>query len=274
MSQNQPPYGRFQGFQQPFETVSQSVGQGRTPSSYGPPAWGAPSMQSPVAQPINPVEQSGPMPTYQQPTQSQLAPQPVQSHPPGSFLTQAVTPMSTQLGPAGQATFQTPVGTAPAQSSGSSPVGSQLAAQPMAGAGQSQWSEWGPQLASSGPMQSGSELGAGPSQTQFGSAEIPLIDLYEETDEFIVLVNLPGFDSEEIKLEASNDSLRVVAQRDEDREDEAYPVQRERLNRAERLIQLPGPISIENADATCVDGVCRITLPKTDESQRHRIGVH
>lgn len=123
-------------------------------------------------------------------------------------------------------------------------------------------------------MKPGSELGAGPSQAQLGSAEIPHIDLFEESDEFIVLVNLPGYDADEIELEASNDSLRVVAQRDEDVEDEAYPLQRERLNRAERLIQLPGPVSIENADATCVDGVCRITLPKTDESQRHRIGVH
>lgn len=123
-------------------------------------------------------------------------------------------------------------------------------------------------------MQPGSELGTGPSKQQFGRPEIPLLDLFEEADEFIVLVDLPGFDADEIELEASNESLRIIAQRDEDIEEDAYPLQRERSNRAERLIQLPGQVSIENADATCVDGVCRITLPKAGESQRHRIGVH
>lgn len=146
-------------------------------------------MQSPVSQPINPDEQYVLTPPYRQPQFSQEF---IQSPPSETFQSQAVVPSSTQFGRTGRPTFRTPVSAAPSQPSGSSPVGPQLPGQPTAGFGQVQWSEWESQPASSGPTQPGSELGAGPSQAQFGSAEIPPVDLFEEADEFIVLVDLQG----------------------------------------------------------------------------------
>lgn len=109
--------------------------------------------------------------------------------------------------------------------------------------------------------------------SQLGSSEMPPVDMYEGEDEFVLLANLAGYDSDEIDLEASGETLRIVAARQEAADEDLRPVQRERLNRAERVIQLPSLVDIETAEATCENGVCRITLPKAKEGSNRRIGV-
>ena len=100
---------------------------------------------------------------------------------------------------------------------------------------------------------------------------IPLVDVLDSPESITVVVDLPGFDEESIQLQASGNSLHVSASRREEPSDEERPLQRERRGRIERTITLPSPINAEEAEASFEDGVCKIKLPKSEESQQKSI---
>ena len=105
-------------------------------------------------------------------------------------------------------------------------------------------------------------------------AEAPRIDLIETSDELLLIAELPGYDEDDILLEAIDQQIRIVAERDDDEVEDGYAHLRERLARVERTVPLPTPVDIEGADAAFEDGICRIEIPKIETSRAHRIGFH
>ena len=103
----------------------------------------------------------------------------------------------------------------------------------------------------------------------------PRLDLIETADELLLFAELPGYDEDDIVLEAIDQQIRIFAERDGDDDiEDGRAHLRERLARVERTVVLPTPVDIERADATFDDGVCRIEIPKIEESRAHRIGFH
>lgn len=120
----------------------------------------------------------------------------------------------------------------------------------------------------------GQEQGALPQQLAQGQEEppgTPLADVYDSPESITVFVDLPGFDQESIQLQASGNVLHVSATRPEQASEEDRPVQRERRGRVERTITLPTAVAVEEAEASFEDGVCKITLPKSEEDQQQSI---
>lgn len=101
----------------------------------------------------------------------------------------------------------------------------------------------------------------------------PLVDIMETPDEVVIIADVPGFEEEEITIQADESSLVLVAQRTDDATDEYRVVRSERPRRLERVVQLPPNGDIDGASATQENGVCTITIPK-DGTDRREIGFH
>lgn len=128
--------------------------------------------------------------------------------------------------------------------------------------------------------QSGQQVGAQGSmgqpmvQTTQPQAREPPVDVLETPEELIVLVDMAGFDEDDIQLDVDNDVLRIAASRTLEIDDDETLLAQERPARFERYLQLPVEADIEDAKAKHKDGVCRITLPKSEQARgnHHRIG--
>lgn len=100
-------------------------------------------------------------------------------------------------------------------------------------------------------------------------AASPPMDLVETPDEILVLVDTPGFETDDIQIQVDDRSLIVSAERGDDDEEQTV-LTRERPQRLYRVLTLPTQAVVEDAKASHENGVCRVTLPKS-ESQRRRV---
>lgn len=85
----------------------------------------------------------------------------------------------------------------------------------------------------------------------FGSSDD--VELYEEDEAFVLSIEMPGFDREEIDLTWDDGRLRVAAEH----VDEA----RDRKRTYHRTFRLPKRVDDEEIGATYRNGVLEVTLP-------------
>jgi HSP20 family protein len=92
-----------------------------------------------------------------------------------------------------------------------------------------------------------------------------------ETDEAIIVeVELPGVTCEEVRLEVEGDLLRMTGERRAvtAQQGRNYHYLEQHYGRFERQLRLPRHVDREVLHAECVNGILRITLPKTPEQSR------
>ncbi len=92
----------------------------------------------------------------------------------------------------------------------------------------------------------------------------PVVDLVDEGDHFLLVVELPGVNKEDVELYVNRDSVTIRAERKggiEKRGDRYYV--RERVYSSfYRTIPLPEPVIPEETRATFKNGVLEVTLKK------------
>jgi HSP20 family protein len=106
------------------------------------------------------------------------------------------------------------------------------------------------------------------------------VDVASYDDEFVVVVDLPGYETEDIDLTVDGDRLTIEAERESTsdfeggEEGDAF-LRRERSTRSvRRSIRIPEAVDEEGARASYTNGVLTVTLPKLspesdDEDDRH-----
>ena len=97
----------------------------------------------------------------------------------------------------------------------------------------------------------------------------PAVDLIENTDELWVFIDLPGFQPDEIQLQADAQTLRVSASRPSEIEEGRAVLVHERTTDVERTVRLPVAVDTDEIDVIYEHGVCKMTIPKT-ENERFR----
>jgi len=104
-------------------------------------------------------------------------------------------------------------------------------------------------------------------------------DMLESDDEFLVLVNVPGCEPDEIDLRFVKGNIKVNAERSETHEG-YVAVQEERPARISETVPVPDDVDVGGAEATYENGVLHITLPKSeaedetaDEEDYREVGV-
>jgi HSP20 family protein len=106
-----------------------------------------------------------------------------------------------------------------------------------------------------------------------GTPWIPLADIEETDDAWIVDLELPSVDRKDIDVELHDNELVVTGAI---KEKERKGVIRRRTRRAgefEYRVTLPGQADEKNIEANLHDGVLNVRVPKSDRARARRIEV-
>jgi HSP20 family protein len=104
----------------------------------------------------------------------------------------------------------------------------------------------------------------------------PSLDLFEDKDNLVVRVELPGMKKSDIDVSLHEGTLTVSGERKEESPDkDAQTHRQERFyGRFQRSIALPVNIAQEKVKATYTDGLLTVTLPKAEDAKPKQIEVH
>ena len=108
-----------------------------------------------------------------------------------------------------------------------------------------------------------------------GAGVFPLMNLTEDKDAYYIRAELPGVKANEIELSVTGDSISISGERKIANEDnDAKYHRRERESgKFSRILNLPGPVDVEKVDASSVDGVLTIKLPKSEAAKPRQITI-
>ena len=102
----------------------------------------------------------------------------------------------------------------------------------------------------------------------------PAFDVFETSDRFVVMVELPGLTHDDVQLQHHEGRLTISGMR---RERESPCGQFHRIERGNgsfsRTFQLPAPVEAERITADLKDGVLTVTCPKATDDSARRIHI-
>ena len=112
-------------------------------------------------------------------------------------------------------------------------------------------------------------------QTQLFSGWTPALDLYQNNDNLIAVVELPGMRKEDIEISLHDGMLTISGERkSETREGDKAERTERYIGRFRRSITLPTRVDANKVSATYKDGILTITLPKAEEAKPKQIQVN
>jgi HSP20 family protein len=112
-----------------------------------------------------------------------------------------------------------------------------------------------------------------------GNAEMtawsPRVNLAETENEYLVTVDLPGLDRDDIHVEMKQGDLWITGERKHEVEQSGQNWHRmeSSFGSFRRMIRLGEHVDSSHINAEYKDGVLRITVPKVEAAKPHRIEV-
>jgi HSP20 family protein len=106
-----------------------------------------------------------------------------------------------------------------------------------------------------------------------GAPWVPLADIEETDDAWVIEAEVPGIDRKGINVEMHDSELVITG---EIKEKERKGILRRRTRRTgefEYHVTLPGQTDAENIEANVHDGVLTVRVPKSEAAKRRRIEV-
>ncbi|MNT75979.1 Spore protein SP21 [compost metagenome] len=99
--------------------------------------------------------------------------------------------------------------------------------------------------------------------------------MFEDSDKFVVRLEVPGLDKQDVDIEVRNDMLIVRGEKRYEQESSngQYRVRQCAFGSFHRSIPLPLPVLADKTSASYRNGVLRIELPKTEQASGRRIEV-
>lgn len=98
----------------------------------------------------------------------------------------------------------------------------------------------------------------------FGPAPTPAADVYENGDEIVVELEVPGYDRDELNVEVSDHTVAVSGHREKMAQDELRPNERKTAT-FERRFALPANTDTAHLAATFGKGVLTLQIPKAQQ---------
>ena len=112
-------------------------------------------------------------------------------------------------------------------------------------------------------------------QSQLFSGWTPALDLYQNNDNFVAIVELPGMRKEDIEISLQDGTLIIGGERKEETGQENAAARTERFTgKFRRSITLPTRVDVNKVSATYKDGILTVTLPKTEEAKPKKIQIN
>lgn len=103
----------------------------------------------------------------------------------------------------------------------------------------------------------------------------PLVDVYEAEDVLVIVVEIPGVTSDQLRVTVKHDVLTISGDKPFACAAEGDKYQRVecQYGRFERSFVIGAGYDRERASAACRDGLLRIHIPKRDQARPHLIPV-
>ncbi len=119
------------------------------------------------------------------------------------------------------------------------------------------------------------EATASPFGTQFFNVWAPALDVYEDAENLVVKLEVPGMKKEDFNIALHDGVLSVSGERRlEDRREKASGYRTERFEgRFHRSVTLPKSVEPSRAKAAYKDGILTISLPVSEEARPKQIAV-
>ena len=109
---------------------------------------------------------------------------------------------------------------------------------------------------------------------QLFSAWSPALDLYQNNDNVVAVVELPGMRRENIEISLHDGTLTISGERKRDSVNGDKAERTERyIGTFRRSITLPTRVDGNKVSATYRDGILTVTLPKAEEARPKQIPV-
>lgn len=101
------------------------------------------------------------------------------------------------------------------------------------------------------------------------------VDVYEDGQNLVAEMNLPGLKGEEIEVEVEHNHLRISGKREEvqEKKEKNHYAKEIRRGSFERVIPLPDRVAADKVEAEYEGGVLKVTMPKLTEKEESKIKV-
>ena len=119
-------------------------------------------------------------------------------------------------------------------------------------------------------------LTGGGRQKQLFTGWTPALDLYQNNDNVVAVIELPGMRKEDIEISLHDGTLTIAGERNADTGSNGDNATRtERFTgQFRRTITLPTRVDANKVNATYKDGILTVTLPKAEEAKPKQIQVN
>ncbi len=108
-----------------------------------------------------------------------------------------------------------------------------------------------------------------------GDFHIPAVDVRELEDSVVVEVELPGFTSKDVNIEATAEELTIRAEkkREEEKKTKTYYRREMSYGKFERRVPLPVAIDTGKVEASYTNGILQVTLAKQPGTKAKTVAV-
>ncbi|MDQ3546128.1 MAG: Hsp20/alpha crystallin family protein [Verrucomicrobiota bacterium] len=111
-------------------------------------------------------------------------------------------------------------------------------------------------------------------ETQLFSGWTPALDLYQNNDNVVAVVELPGMRKEDIDISLHDGMLTIAGERQGPSRDNEKAERTERFTgKFRRSVSLPTRVDAGKVSATYKDGILTVTLPKAEEAKPKKVEV-
>jgi len=107
-----------------------------------------------------------------------------------------------------------------------------------------------------------------------GMGGYPPINIFQQGDDFVAVIELPGIDKEGLQIEAKEKAIRVSGKKTVKYDEKASVHRRERLSGAfDRTISLPLQIDSNKIRAEYRDGILALFIPRAESEKPRTIKI-
>jgi len=104
---------------------------------------------------------------------------------------------------------------------------------------------------------------------------VPLIDLEDRGEDYMLKAEMPGFKKEDIEIEVQEDSVEITGRVGwkYDKKAKGYICKERACESFYRIVQLPEEIKTDDVKANLTDGVLEIELPKKAPKKGRKVSI-
>ncbi len=101
----------------------------------------------------------------------------------------------------------------------------------------------------------------------------PLVDVIDDGNQYLINVELPGFDKEDVDVELNKDILVLQAEKKSEKEDKSHNyLHREQVyTSCHRTINFPDEVDPAKVEGTMEKGLLKLTIPKREHIPEERM---